>query len=464
MHFMKKITFYISIGVFICSGLNVNLFAQGQGETGNPHWNTGGNNASATDYFGTKNTRPVIFKTDGVERLRITETGFIGIDEPNPTERLHIKGNAKVVGNFASTGTLEVSGTATFKDKLTAEKGVMFDNNNGITFAPADGSSPSILTFGKKPPQGFSFTDPCLNPTPDKTYNAFKDFITIWANTSAGQVNAMSVGVDGGNGYIDMAGPGAASANLLLNYHCGKDVFICTGTNGGEVNMGAGAKSKINISGNTIINGKVGIATDNPQETFQIGDRFTIHNGGNKVIGYNFKFEGQDKRIVTDEASAIYFADNGDININTSGNGTADSPITWTRALTIKNDGKVGISTDYIPVDYKLAVDGKIIATEVVVKLRNAWPDYVFSSTYQRMSWKEKEKYFKLNNRLPGIKSASELEKDGLTLAETMTGLTVNVEENSLEIIELYKENEKLKEELKNLNKKLEMLINKNNQ
>ncbi|OFZ06265.1 MAG: hypothetical protein A2491_11975 [Bacteroidetes bacterium RIFOXYC12_FULL_35_7] len=37
--------------------------------------------------------------------------------------------------------------------------------------------------------------------------------------------------------------------------------------------------------------GKVGIGTTNPHERLQIGDRWTFHNGGTKIIGYNYKYE-----------------------------------------------------------------------------------------------------------------------------------------------------------------------------
>ena len=458
---MKKITLSSAI-LALCVSLS--SFAQIQSsDNGNAsHWRTKGNTAATDDFLGTSNSRPLIFKTNGIEHMRITETGFIGIEEPNPTERLHIKGNARVVGNFASTGNLEVTGQATFKDKLTAERGVMFDNNNGITLTPSDGTSPSILTFGRKPSTGFSFLDPCLSPNPNQTWNAFQDYITIWGNsTVAGEINAMSVGVDGGNGYIDMAGPGNTSANLLLNYRCGKDVFICTGNEGGDINMGAGVKSKINISGKTIINGQVGLGTDNPREAFQIGDEFTIHNGGTKYIARNAYYDASaatNKRLVAGPGGFFAFSAQGNIAIQTFTSGVAGDEIKNTdikNAIVINNNGKVGIGVED-PGSFQLAVEGKIGASEVEVTLARPWPDYVFAKEYKLMPINKLENFLKENKHLPNVPAAKEMEEaKGIKLGEMQVKHLEKTEELFLYIIELNKKIERLEKEKEEMNERL---------
>ena len=61
--------------------------------------------------------------------------------------------------------------------------------------------------------------------------------------------------------------------------------------------------------------------------------------------------------------------------------------------------GKVGIGTTDIPNGYKLAVDGKIIATELKIQLKNLWPpDYVFEKNYHLMSIPELKDFIEKNN------------------------------------------------------------------
>lgn len=87
--------------------------------------------------------------------------------------------------------------------------------------------------------------------------------------------------------------------------------------------------------------GNVGIGTSSPTEALQIGDRFTIHSAGYKIIGYNHRYNSGAKRLVNDEASSIRFTDSGDIKFSFDGYGTAGSSIGWSDAMILKNDGLI---------------------------------------------------------------------------------------------------------------------------
>jgi hypothetical protein len=106
--------------------------------------------------------------------------------------------------------------------------------------------------------------------------------------------------------------------------------------------------------------------------------------------------------------------------------------------ITIAGDGNVGIGTTAIN-GYKLAVNGEAIFTRVKVKPFSGWPDYVFSRDYRLLSLQEVEKYIKDNNHLPNVPSATEVEKEGLDLAEMNKKLLQKVEELTLYIIEQQK-------------------------
>lgn len=95
-------------------------------------------------------------------------------------------------------------------------------------------------------------------------------------------------------------------------------------------------------------NGKVGIATLTPKEQLQIGDRWTFHNGGTKVIGYNTFYDGstnQDKRLFSGGASQIRFGSAGEITFFNSAIGTANSIFNPNVSLLISNSGSVGVGT-----------------------------------------------------------------------------------------------------------------------
>ena len=126
--------------------------------------------------------------------------------------------------------------------------------------------------------------------------------------------------------------------------------------------------------------------------------------------------------------------------------------------------GKVGIATTCVPAYYKLAVNGKIICEELTVELENdnCWGDFAFDKNYKRMNWKEKQKYYLKNKHLPGILSAKQIQKDGLIVGETMSGITLNVEENRLDITDLFKMYYELKKEYAEIRKENKELKNEN--
>jgi hypothetical protein len=96
--------------------------------------------------------------------------------------------------------------------------------------------------------------------------------------------------------------------------------------------------------------------------------------------------------------------------------------------------GNVGIGTTN-PATFKLAVEGKIGAREVVVT-NAAWADYVFDATYNLRPLSEVESFIKINKHLPEIPSAEEVKTNGHKLGEMDVLLLKKVEELTLYLIE----------------------------
>jgi|GEM_PF-530442 len=103
--------------------------------------------------------------------------------------------------------------------------------------------------------------------------------------------------------------------------------------------------------------------------------------------------------------------------------------------MVVKADGSVGIGAADTR-GYKLAVAGSMIAEKVKVKLQSAWPDYVFEEDYKLPDLKEVAKYIKKHQRLPGMPSAEEMEKEGVDVGEMNGRLLKQVEEMMLYIIQ----------------------------
>lgn len=123
--------------------------------------------------------------------------------------------------------------------------------------------------------------------------------------------------------------------------------------------------------------------------------------------------------------------------------------------------GKVSIGepstfTMGTPGAYKLYVSDGILTEKlkVAVKTTADWADYVFKPTYKLRSLSEVETFIKTNGHLPEVPSAEEVVNNGIDMAQMDAKLLQKIEELTLYMIELKKENEALKVQMSNLSKK----------
>ncbi len=115
----------------------------------------------------------------------------------------------------------------------------------------------------------------------------------------------------------------------------------------------------------------------------------------------------------------------------------------------IYNNGNVGIGTS--TPDQKLTVKGKIHTEEVLIDLNIPVPDYVFDDEYPLQEIEDVEEYVNKNKHLPEIPSAGEIEKTGLGVGEMNMKLLKKIEELTLYLIKLNKENKELKKRIEKL-------------
>ncbi len=111
----------------------------------------------------------------------------------------------------------------------------------------------------------------------------------------------------------------------------------------------------------------------------------------------------------------------------------------------------IGSNSARIATGYSLSVDGRIISEESTVMNSTSWPDYVFEDNYKLMPLDELEKQIQQQKHLPNIPSAAEIDKKGIELGDMSRRLLEKVEELTLYIIELKKENKSLSERLQKI-------------
>ncbi|GIV44474.1 MAG: hypothetical protein KatS3mg035_1597 [Bacteroidia bacterium] len=187
-------------------------------------------------------------------------------------------------------------------------------------------------------------------------------------------------------------------------------------------------------------NGNIGIGTSIPQASLH------LKKGSNSIL---FERQGYATFVIQQSAGS-------GLSITRQGSSTPDFYIDANGNIYAAKNGNMGIGTN-CPTE-KLVVNGKIKAkAEVFVNEIGGFCDYVFDENYKRMNYKQKEEYYKKNKHLFMLPSEKEILENGLPIVNTIKGITLNVEENSLDIIELYKRIEKLEEE----NNKLKQIINK---
>jgi hypothetical protein len=112
------------------------------------------------------------------------------------------------------------------------------------------------------------------------------------------------------------------------------------------------------------------------------------------------------------------------------------------RVLLASDGGNVGIGITNP--SHKLTVAGTISATEVKVSTTPN-SDFVFEPEYQLRPLEEVDAFIRENKHLPDIPSAAEFKENGVGLGEMDNMLLQKIEELTLYVIELKKENEELK-------------------
>lgn len=124
----------------------------------------------------------------------------------------------------------------------------------------------------------------------------------------------------------------------------------------------------------------------------------------------------------------------------------------WSKSITLKDNGQVYIGSELSVtsphLNYKLAVNGKIVCKELIVTLQ-CWADEVFTNSYRLMPLTDLEHYIFENHHLPGIPAEKEVISLGMDVGEINRTLLAKIEELTLYTIQLNRELTEVKQSLK---------------
>jgi hypothetical protein len=134
--------------------------------------------------------------------------------------------------------------------------------------------------------------------------------------------------------------------------------------------------------------------------------------------------------------------------------------VSTTQSLTVGSIAVIGTPSSGTPLTtpsgYSLYVANGILAEKYKCALSNDptnWVDYVFDKDYKLRDLKEVQDYISKNHHLPEVPSTEDVHCDGVDLEQMDVVLLKKIEELTLYVLQLKKDNEAMKAELSNIKK-----------
>ena len=189
--------------------------------------------------------------------------------------------------------------------------------------------------------------------------------------------------------------------------------------------------------GNLLINwygsGNVSIGTrDGNRKNLSVGNRLFVH-GSDLVLGTH---DGRDQgsrplqRALVHGGPSVGAKFEDTLFVNYGADFEGGIHLSGPRTIVGGRHIATGSHTDY-----RLAVDGKLVAREIVVTNGSEWADYVFEEDYPLMPLDELGRFIEEHGHLPGIPTTAEVERDGFEIAQTTGRLLAKIEELTLHTI-----------------------------
>lgn len=387
------------------------------------------------------------------ERMTILENGNVGIGLSDPQATLHVAGDFILDGNFTVNGDI-IAENVKANNNVEAGVDVIAGNdvnagNNVAASQDVTAGNDVIATNNVQAGGDLSGTN--VNATND--VNAGND-VVAGGDVNGENLHANNDVTAGGNIVADQDVGAGNDVTAINNLNAGNDVVagnnvsaLSDVTAGNDVTATNDVSAGQNISAGNNVNASNDLTA---AHDVLAGNDVTADNDLNAVNNVN---AGQDV-LAGNNMSA-----NNDIS---AGNDMeAGNDLRVANDLLVGNNGffdgqvAIGIADDNMPDGYRLYVADGILAERIKVALKDSgdWADYVFEEDYELMPLAEVEAFVKKNKHLPGLPSANEVAANGIDVAQMDAMLLQKIEELTLYMLELKKENEALRKELDELKK-----------
>jgi hypothetical protein len=419
--------------------------------------------------------RKIVFTLFMAIAMSTLQAQNVGIGTSTPAARLDVKANSSYVGQFNGLSPMYIG--IFENDVYRGYWGSFAGADADVDFGTGTGNTTGKLHF-------------TIQASPKLTIN------------SSGQVGVGTINpshllhVNGGDLFVESSsgairfGYSGSNQWRIATIGGGADLRWFTTTDGGTTstprhyfsqngNVGIGGfsgpgvpQARLDVLGSSTFS-----STSNLMLRNSNGDTLLhMRDDGRMGIGYNGSSYGRTMNLggtglnfytaneaafggaifPTDTSLVLWSNSNADnyLVLQPSWGNTGVGTYTPNAKLHINGAVLVGGNSINVPAGYSMAIDGRVICEEVKVQLSTAWPDYVFADDYQLPSLESIEAHIKAKKHLPGIPSAAQVEADGITLGDMNKRLLEKIEQLTLHLIDLKKENQQLNNRLEKLEKK----------
>jgi hypothetical protein len=252
-----------------------------------------------------------------------------------------------------------------------------------------------------------------------------------------------------GSGRMNVVSPSGENGGVAIFQVNGNDVLHLGNYYSYVLPLSGGNITGLIKGTDAQFSGNLGIGTNNPDQKLTIkggGIGFDGNSGDKKLYApTDGVLEWMTHDYASEHAFAVSHQGQKRVYLNTNGN-------------SYFNGGNVGIGTSS-PTE-KLSVNGNIRSKKLIVT-QNGWADYVFNDEYYLRPLTQVERFIKENKHLPDMPTAKEVAKEGVDIGATQALLLKKIEELTLYIIEIKKEDEQTKKDNELLKKRIEKIENK---